>query len=65
MIIISESVLLLGDAYECRHTRYAWALPFVQEMVQIQRDRGNILAEMPSCHIAAVITRKMPHYAVP
>jgi len=32
----------VDDAYECRHTRYAWTLPSVQEMVQIQRDRGNM-----------------------
>jgi DNA-binding MarR family transcriptional regulator len=30
------------EAYECRHTRYAWTLPSVQEMVQIQRDKGNM-----------------------
>ena len=32
----------MDEAYECRHTRYAWTLPSVQEMVQIQRDKGNI-----------------------
>ncbi|MHB1708702.1 MAG: hypothetical protein ACYCT2_04420 [Thermoplasmataceae archaeon] len=32
----------VDDAYECRHTRYAWTLPSVQEMVQIQRDKGNV-----------------------
>lgn len=32
----------VDDAYECRHTRYAWTLPSVQEMVQIQRDKGNM-----------------------
>ncbi len=32
----------IDEAYECRHTRYAWTLPSVQEMVQIQRDKGNI-----------------------
>ena len=30
------------EAYDCKHTRYAWTLPSVQEMVQIQRDRGNM-----------------------
>ena len=32
----------VDDAYECKHTRYAWTLPSVQEMVQIQRDKGNM-----------------------
>ena len=32
----------IDEAYECRHTRYAWTLPSVQEMVQIQRDKGNV-----------------------
>ncbi len=32
----------IDEAYECRHTRYAWTLPSVQEMVQIQRDKGNM-----------------------
>ena len=32
----------VDDSYECRHTRYAWTLPSVQEMVQIQRDKGNM-----------------------
>ncbi len=30
------------DSYECRHTRYAWTLPSVQEMVQVQRIKGNL-----------------------
>ena len=32
----------VDDAYECKHTRYAWTLPSVQEMVQIQRDKGKM-----------------------
>ncbi len=30
------------QTYECVHTKYAWSLPDVQAMIQIQRDRGNI-----------------------
>jgi DNA-binding HxlR family transcriptional regulator len=30
------------NAYDCRHTRFAWALRSVQEMVQIQRDKENM-----------------------
>ena len=30
------------DSCECKHTRYAWTLPSVQEMVQIQRIKGNL-----------------------
>ncbi len=32
----------VDQTYECVHTKYAWSLPDVQEMIQIQRDRGNI-----------------------
>ena len=30
------------NSYTCPHTRFAWTLPDVQAMVQIQRDKGNI-----------------------
>ena len=32
----------LDNSYDCRHTRYAWTLPSVQEMVQLQKEKGNI-----------------------
>ncbi len=32
----------VDNTYDCRHTRFAWTLPDVQAMVQIQRDKGNI-----------------------
>lgn len=32
----------VDQTFECVHTKYAWSLPDVQAMVQIQRDRGNI-----------------------
>ena len=32
----------VDQTYECVHTKYAWSLPDVQAMIQIQRDRGNI-----------------------
>ncbi|WMT51293.1 MAG: hypothetical protein RE471_00045 [Ferroplasma sp.] len=32
----------VDQTYNCVHTKYAWSLPDVQAMIQIQRDRGNI-----------------------
>jgi len=32
----------LDNSYDCRHTRYAWTLPSVQEMVQVQKEKGNM-----------------------
>ncbi|WMT51255.1 MAG: hypothetical protein RE471_09790 [Ferroplasma sp.] len=32
----------VDQTFECVHTKYAWSLPDVQAMIQIQRDRGNI-----------------------
>jgi len=32
----------VDNTYDCVHTRYAWTLPDVQEMIQIQRDRWNL-----------------------
>ena len=32
----------VDQTYDCVHTKYAWSLPDVQAMIQIQRDRGNI-----------------------
>ena len=32
----------LDSSFECRHTRYAWTLPSVQEMVQVQKEKGNM-----------------------
>ena len=33
------------ETYECKHTRFAWTLPEVQEMVQKQIMKGNASAE--------------------
>ncbi len=30
------------SSFDCPHTEYAWTLPDVQAMVQMQRDKGNI-----------------------
>ena len=30
------------EAYECIHTQFAWTLPDVQEMVQLQKEKGNM-----------------------
>ena len=30
------------ESFDGIHVQYAWTLPSVQEMVQIQRDRGNM-----------------------
>ncbi len=30
------------QTFQCRHTRYSWTLPDVQEMVEIQYRQGNI-----------------------
>ena len=32
----------LDSSFECRHTRYAWTIPAVQEMVQVQKEKGNM-----------------------
>ena len=32
----------VDNTFDCPHTRFAWTLPDVQEMVQIERDKGNI-----------------------
>jgi len=32
----------VDNTYDCVHTKYAWALPDVQAMVQVQYARGNV-----------------------
>ena len=32
----------VDQTFECVHTKYAWSLPDVQEMVQVQYARGNV-----------------------
>ena len=30
------------ESFDCIHVKYAWTLPKVQEMIQMQRDKGNM-----------------------